>query len=162
MGKLLKTGIEVCIGTDGAASNNNLDLLAEVQTAALLAKQEQSDATCLNAWRALEMLTLSPARALGLESSLGSLEAGKAADIVALDLDDPCTQPLHNVASQLVYAAHSRQFSHLWVAGRMLLENGRLCTLDWAGIAAEAENWRQRLRPWAEAGGRRPKGMVAE
>jgi 5-methylthioadenosine/S-adenosylhomocysteine deaminase len=111
------------LGTDGAASNNDLDLLAEAQTAALLAKGVSADARACSAREVIEMLTINGARVLGLDQRIGSIEAGKQADFCALDLRAPETQPLHHVLSQLVYAASTRQVSDVWVAGRRVLES---------------------------------------
>jgi len=138
-------GINVSVGTDGAASNNSLDLLAELRTAALLAKAVANEPQAVNAWQALDMVTINAARALGCEQDLGSIEAGKQADLCALDLDAPETQPLHHVHSQLVYAAASRQFTDVWVAGRRLLEDGELTTLDVERIIAKACRWQAKL-----------------
>ena len=137
--------VNLALGTDGAASNNNLDLLGEAQTAALLAKGFTGQADAITAFEALEMLTINGARALGLEQEVGSIESGKQADLAALDLSHPETQPLHNVVSQLIYAASSRQFTDVWVAGERLLQAGELTTLDMAAILARAERWRVRM-----------------
>lgn len=142
---LLQSGVNVSIGTDGAASNNNLDLLGELRTAALLAKGASGDPTALPAQQALELVTINAAQALGLEHEIGSIEAGKQADLCALDLDHPETQPLHHVVSQVVYSASSRQVSDVWVAGRRLLEQGRLTTIDLDKVLAQAGEWRQRI-----------------
>lgn len=143
--RLLQAGVTVALGTDGAASNNDLDLLNELQTAALLAKAVAGAATALPAWDALEMATLNGARALGLEREIGSLEPGKAADCIAVDLDHPATQPLYSVASQLAYAAGRDQVSDVWVAGRRLLAGGAFTRLDWPALRDEAEQWRRRI-----------------
>ncbi|MEJ2400991.1 MAG: TRZ/ATZ family hydrolase [Xanthomonadales bacterium] len=145
VGALLDAGVNVAIGTDGAASNNDLDLLAETQTAALLAKAVAGDARVLSAGQALEIMTLNGARALGMADDIGSIEAGKQADLCAIDLATPATQPLHNVVSQLLYAASSGQVSDVWVAGRRVLNSGRLTTIDESEVLASAERWRARL-----------------
>ncbi|KAA9131874.1 TRZ/ATZ family hydrolase [Marinihelvus fidelis] len=143
--QLLAAGVNVAVGTDGAASNNDLDLLGELRTAALLAKGSSGDPAALDAWAAIEMATLSGARALGLGDRLGSIEPGKAADLAAMDLSAPETQPEHHVQSQVVYAANSRQFSHVWVAGKALMEEGELTTLDVDRVVARAAEWDERL-----------------
>jgi 5-methylthioadenosine/S-adenosylhomocysteine deaminase len=143
--KLLKAGVNVAIGTDGAASNNDLDLLGELRSAALLAKGVSGDASALPAHAALRMATLAGARALGLEQEFGSLEKGKAADFIAVDLERPATQPVYNVQSQLVYAAGRDQVTDVYVAGRALLREGKLLTLDEAQTLARAAEWRQRI-----------------
>jgi len=142
---LKQAGINVALGTDGAASNNDLDLLSEAQTAALLAKGVAGDAQVVDAFEALEMLTINGARALGIEDQVGSIEPGKQADLCALDLGAPETQPLHHVASQVIYAASSRQVSDVWVAGRRVLETGRLTTIDLDDVLQRAGKWRSKL-----------------
>jgi len=142
---LQTAGVNVALGTDGAGSNNDLDLLSEAQTAALLAKGVAGDARAVDAFAALEMLTVNGARALGLEDTIGTLEPGKQADLLALGLDAPETQPLHHVVSQLVYAASSRQVSDLWVAGQRVLDTGRLTTIDLDDVLDRARAWRSKL-----------------
>ena len=142
---LQQAGVNVALGTDGAASNNDLDLLSEAQTAALLAKGVAGDAQVVDAFAAVEMLTINGARALGLDDRIGSIEPGKQADLCALDLGAPETQPLHHVISQVVYAASSRQVSDVWVAGRRVLETGRLTTIDLEDILQRADQWRLKL-----------------
>ncbi len=144
--KLLAAGVNLALGTDGAASNNDLDMLGELRTAALLAKAVSGDAQALPAAAALRMATLGGARAFGLENQIGSLLRGKSADFCAIDLDHPATQPVYNVISQIVYAAGRDQVSDVFVAGRALLRNGQLQTLDQAAVLARAREWRDRLR----------------
>ncbi len=143
--RLREAGVNVALGTDGAASNNQLDMLGEMHLAALLAKGVAGSAAALPAPRALRMATLDGARALGLEEETGSLEVGKSADLVAIDLGHPNTQPIHNPLSQLVYAANGSQVRHVWVAGRQLLRDGQPTTLDSQEILDEARAWRARL-----------------
>ena len=143
--KLLDAGINVALGTDGPASNNDLDVLGEMKTAALLAKGVACDARAVPAATALRMATLNGAKALGLDSEIGSLEAGKSADIVALDLGDIETQPLFDPISDIVYAASRHQVTDVWVAGRRLLNKRELTTLDRDDITARAVAWRDRL-----------------
>jgi 5-methylthioadenosine/S-adenosylhomocysteine deaminase len=142
---LQQAGVNVALGTDGAASNNDLDLLAEVQTAALLAKGVAGDAQAVDAFAAVELSTINGAVALGLDQEIGSIETGKQADLCALDLSGPETQPLHHVVSQLVYAASSRQVTDVWVAGRRVLESGRLTTIELGEVLDKARAWRSRL-----------------
>ena len=142
---LVKAGVNVALGTDGAASNNDLDLLAEGQTAALLAKGISGDAETVNAFQVLEMMTINGAQALGISDRVGSIEQGKQADLCALDMATPETQPLHHVISQLVYAASTRQVSDVWIAGKQLLKHGELTTIDMDRVMAAARKWQSRL-----------------
>ena len=143
--RLLDAGINVALGTDGAASNNDLDMLGEMRSAALLAKAVAGDAAALPAPQALRMATLNGARALGLDGITGSLVAGKAADVTAVDLSALPTQPVYNPVSQLVYAAGREQVTDVWVEGRHLLKEGVLTTLDEAEIRNRARQWRDRI-----------------
>lgn len=142
---LFAAGVNVCLGTDGAASNNNLDLLEEVRCAALLAKGMSQDATAVDAVQAVDMITINGAAALGMEAEIGTIEPGKRADLCALDLADPQTQPVHNVFSQIVYAASGSQVSDVWVAGKRIMAGRELSTLDQPSLLANAEAWRRRL-----------------
>ncbi|MEY6432250.1 TRZ/ATZ family hydrolase [Thioalkalicoccus limnaeus] len=143
--RLIEAGVDVALGTDGAASNNDLNLLGEMRTAALLAKGVAHSAAAVPAATALRMATLNGARAFGLDREIGSLEPGKAADLVALDLRDSHTQPIYNPVSQLVYAAGRHQVRHVWVAGQQLIRDGQPTTLDAATILAEAQDWARRI-----------------
>ncbi len=143
--RLLEGGVNVALGTDGAASNNDLDLLAEMQSAALLAKGVAGDPAVLPAFQALEMATLHGARALGLEAETGSLVPGKWADMIAVDLSRLETRPIYDPVSQIVYAAGREQVTHLWVAGRALMRERALTTLEEAAVASEALEWQARL-----------------
>lgn len=145
LAKLLERGVAVAIGTDGAASNNDLDMLDELQTAALLAKGVSEDPAVLPAHAALEAATLGGARALGLDDITGSLAAGKQADIVAIDLSDSATQPVYHPLSQIVYSAARHQVSDVWVGGKRLLENRQLTTLDENEIVNKAAEMAQRI-----------------
>ncbi|CAI8972653.1 TRZ/ATZ family hydrolase [Methylocaldum szegediense] len=142
--KLIKAGINVAIGTDGAASNNDLDLMGEMRSAALLSKAVANDAAAVPAHTALRMATLNGARALGLESDIGSLEVGKYADITAIRLDELETQPLYDPISNVVYAAGRHQVTDVWVGGRRLLKNRELITLDIDEILQKAAAWREK------------------
>ena len=144
--KLLNAGVNVALGTDGAASNNDLDLLGEMRSAALLAKGVVGDARALPAAQALHMATLAGARALGLERETGSLVVGKSADFIAVNLGGVSTQPVYNVLSQLVYAANRDQVSDVFVAGRALMRDRRLLTLDEPAILARAQEWQQKIK----------------
>ncbi|MDP3859044.1 MAG: TRZ/ATZ family hydrolase [Stagnimonas sp.] len=145
--RLLKAGVNVALGTDGAASNNDLDLFGELKTAALLAKAVAGDAEALPAAQALQMATLNGAKALGLDERIGSLLPGKQADFIAVDLDALNTQPVYHLLSQLAYAVNSRQVTDVYVAGRALLRGGLLTTLDEAALRARAREWAAKLRP---------------
>ncbi|MCJ8205227.1 TRZ/ATZ family hydrolase [Pseudomonas sp. RGM2987] len=143
--RLWQAGVNVAIGTDGAASNNDLDLLGETRTAALLAKAVAGSASALDAHRALRMATLNGARALGIEATVGSLEVGKAADLVAFDLSGLAQQPVYDPVSQLIYATGRDCVKYLWVAGKPLLEDGRLTRQDEAQLTATAQAWGRRI-----------------
>jgi 5-methylthioadenosine/S-adenosylhomocysteine deaminase len=145
VGKLIKVGVNVALGTDGAASNNNLDMLEEMHLAALLAKGVAGDATAVPAAQALRMATLNGARALGLDSEIGSLINGKRADIAAIDLSGIDTLPLYDPLSQIVYAANRNDVTDVWVNGRRVLASRRLATLDPAALAAKAAAWRDKI-----------------
>ncbi|HEY0634968.1 MAG TPA: TRZ/ATZ family hydrolase [Gammaproteobacteria bacterium] len=144
--KLLKHGVNVALGTDGAASNNDLDMLGEMRTAALLAKGVAHDASAVPAMTALRMATINGARALGIDHITGSIEPGKAADLTAIRLEQLETQPLYNPLSKLVYAATREQVTDVWVAGQHLLKERRLTTLDEEDILMRAKRWQQKLR----------------
>ncbi len=143
--ELNRAGVNVAIGTDGAASNNDLDMIQELRTAGLLAKGITGDPTAVPAHRALEMATLGGARAIAREDEIGSLVPGKAADIIAIDLGAPETRPVYNPVSQVVYAASRRQVSHVWVEGEPLLDNGELLTLDEQAILEKADRWQRKI-----------------
>jgi 5-methylthioadenosine/S-adenosylhomocysteine deaminase len=145
--RLVRAGVNVAIGTDGAASNNDLDVMGEMRMAALLAKAVDDDASAIPAHTALRMATLNGARALGLDGETGSLVRGKAADITAIRLDGIETQPLFNPISDLVYAASRHQVTDVWVAGKRLLKQRELTTLNLAEISRKAALWRDKLMP---------------
>jgi 5-methylthioadenosine/S-adenosylhomocysteine deaminase len=143
--KLLKAGVKVALGTDGAASNNDLNMLGEMHTCSLLAKGVAGDATAVPAAAALELATLGGARALGLEESIGSLVPGKGADLAALDFGGPESQPVYDPISHLVYASDRHMVSDVWIAGRRVLSDGTLMTVDADALVANAEEWRGRI-----------------
>ncbi len=143
--QLQKGGVNVCIGTDGAASNNDLDLLGEVRTAALLAKAVSGNAAALNAFEALEMATINGAVALGLADCLGSLEPGKWADVIAIDLSGVETQPVYHPASQIVYATPAQRVTHSWIGGKLQLDNRRLVNIDIHAVREKAAQWAARI-----------------
>jgi 5-methylthioadenosine/S-adenosylhomocysteine deaminase len=144
--RLQQAGINVALGTDGGASNNDLDMFGEMRTAALLAKAVGKDAAALDAHAALRMATLNGAKALGIDAIVGSLEPGKRADITAVALDDLEMQPLYNPASQLVYTSAGHRVTHVWVNGQCLLSERVLQTMDETEIKGRAEQWRRKIQ----------------
>ncbi len=144
-GELLRAGVSLGLGTDGAASNNDLSMLGEMRTACLLAKGVAQDASVLSAAQALEMGTLGGARSLGLDDRIGSLEPGKDADVVGIDLSPPETWPVYHPISQIVYSASTQQVSDVWVAGRRVLEDRQLRHIDLDEVSGRAEAWRRRI-----------------
>lgn len=145
--KLHKAGVNVALGTDGAASNNDLDMLAEMRTAALIGKAVAGDASAVPALQALEMATLNGARALGMEDSIGSLEPGKLADIVAIRMNSFNAMPVYNIISHLVYSTQSNQVSHVWVGGKLLVEGGQLTTIDTQKLHSNVLVWQAHIQP---------------
>jgi 5-methylthioadenosine/S-adenosylhomocysteine deaminase len=143
--RLQEHGINVALGTDGAACNNDLDLLSEARTAALMAKGFSADPCVLNAFQALEMMTINAAQALGQADQLGSIEPGKQADLCAIRMDSLQTTPMYDVVSHLIYAASSQQVSHVWVAGHMLLDDQVFLHLDVSDIIDRARHWAERI-----------------
>jgi 5-methylthioadenosine/S-adenosylhomocysteine deaminase len=143
--KLVDAGVNVALGTDGAASNNDLDMLGEMRSAALLAKAVHQDASALPAHTALRMATLNGARALGMADKTGSLETGKWADISSIDLGALETQPLYDPVSQLVYAAGREQVTDVWVAGQHVLKDRALTHLDTRELIQRAHGWQTRI-----------------
>jgi len=143
--ELLDEGVNVALGTDGAASNNDLDMLGEMRSAALLAKGHSGNAAALPAAQALAMATINGAKALGLAEKTGSIEVGKAADLICVDLNVTATQPVYNPISQIVYAASRDQISDVWVAGNALMTDHSLTTLDEEHLIAQAQAWRNRI-----------------
>ena len=142
---LERAGITLAIGTDGCASNNDLDMVGETRTAALLAKAVANDAAGFNAHEALRAATLGGATAMGLDDHVGSIEPGKQADMACIDLGQLETQPLHHVVSQLIYATGRHQVSDVWIAGAHKLRERVLVDMDLDGILANARQWRQRI-----------------
>ncbi len=143
--QLLARGVRVALGTDGAASNNDLDVLAEAQTAGLVAAGVSSRPGALVATDLLRMATLEGARALGLADCTGSLLPGKWADMCCVDLRSPGSWPVHDVATTLVYACSARQVTDSWVAGRRLLAEGNLLYIDEQAVLERADAWRHRI-----------------
>jgi len=143
--KCIAAGINVALGTDGAASNNDLDMFGEMRTAALLGKAVAGDASAIPAMTALRMATINGAKALGLDNETGSLSIGKAADVIAVDLSHLETQPLYCPVSQIVYAASRQQVTDVWVAGKRLLQQRHLTTVNIDELKIKVAEWRERL-----------------
>ena len=137
----LNTGL----GTDGAASNNRLDLFEEMRIAALLAKATSGRANSVPAEAALHMATLGAARALGLDQDIGSIAPGKLADLCAVNLDATGLSPVYHPLSHLVYAAGREDVSHVWVAGNLVVDQGHLTGLDSGELRAKARAWQARI-----------------
>ncbi len=146
VGKLQRAGVNVCIGIDGAASNNDLDMLDEMRTAAILAKAVDNDARTLPAAAALRTATINGAKALGIDDVTGSLEVGKSADMITINLDNLSTQPVHNPVSQIVYAGARHHVTNVWVRGKQLLANNSLLTLDENAILENSREWLKKIQ----------------
>lgn len=144
--KLAKKGINITIGTDGAASNNDLDMFAEMRQAAILAKAVAQDATAIPAETALKMATINAAKSLGIDHVTGSLKKGKSADIIAVDFSDVESSPCYDVISQLVYATGRHQVSDVWVEGAHLLKDRQLTTINETKIIETAQQWATKIR----------------
>ncbi|HRE69936.1 MAG: TRZ/ATZ family hydrolase [Candidatus Accumulibacter sp.] len=147
LAELAAKGINIGLGTDGAASNNRLDLLQEMRLAALLAKAQSGRADAIKAHQVLHMATLGGARALGLEARIGSITPGKAADLCAVALDEFALAPCYEPVSHLTYAVAREHVSAVWVAGRMLVENGQLIESNETGLIKLALLWQNKIRP---------------
>jgi len=143
--KLLAAGVNVALGTDGAASNNDLDMLSEMRSMALIGKAVAEDASAIPAATALRIATLNGAKALGIDNETGSLTAGKAADITAIDLSAIATQPVYHAISQIVYAASRDQVTDVWISGKHVLNNHQLTTLNENDIKQKARAWRDKI-----------------
>ncbi len=143
--RCLAAGINVALGTDGAASNNDLDMFGEMRTAALLGKAVAADASAVPAMTALRMATINGAKALGLDSCCGSLSIGKSADVIAIDFKHLETQPLYCPVSQIVYAVSRQQVTDVWVAGKRLLKQRQLTTINLEDLLLRISTWQQRL-----------------
>jgi len=143
--KCIAAGINVALGTDGAASNNDLDMFGEMRTAALLAKGVSGDASAVPAMTAIKMGNINGAKALGLEDKIGSLEVGKLADVIAIDMDQLETQPLYDPVSQIVYATSRQQVTDVWVAGKQLLRQRKLTTININELKNKVSEWQNKL-----------------
>jgi len=145
--QLLQAGVNIGIGTDGAASNNRLDLFSEMRLAALLAKGSGSDPQIMPAHRALEAATIGGARALGIQDKIGSITTGKFADLTAVDLSTPELTPCYDPVSHLVYAAGREHVTDVWVGGVRRVANRALIDIDEAALCTRANHWKNRLHP---------------
>jgi len=146
VGALIKAGVNVALGTDGAASNNDLDMFGEMRSAALLGKITADDATAVSAREVLAMATINGAKALGLEDKIGSLEIGKQADMVAIDLNHVSTQPVYDPIAQLIYSCSRDQVSDVWVAGVQRVNNKKVVDLDEADLIHKAQVWAKKIK----------------
>lgn len=144
--QMIDQGVKLGIGTDGAASNNTLDLLRDMQLAALLHKVITRDATALPAHTMLEMATVSGARVLGLDDRIGTLAEGREADLVCVSVNEPHTVPMYDPASHLVFAARSADVRHVMVRGKVLVRDRELLTLDQERIEAQAKEFSESIR----------------
>ena len=144
--KLQEAGVNVSLGTDGASSNNDLDMIGEMRTASLLAKGVSESPVSMNAHDTISTATRNGAKAIGLDHIIGSVEAGKQADLVAIDLSQPATQPVYHPLNQLVYSATRDQVSDVWIAGNQVLENRQLTTMDEERILAVANEWKEKIQ----------------
>ena len=143
--EMLRRGINVALGTDGAASNNRLDILGEMRLASLLAKVASGEPSSVPAAMALRMATLNGATALGLDAQTGSLEPGKQADIVAVDLSGIGTQPMYDAVSHLAYAAGRESVTDVWVGGEHVVADRQLTTIDETSLLARTHAWQEQL-----------------
>lgn len=143
--QLHKQKINVCLGTDGAASNNDLDMFSEMRTAAMLSKGVSGDASSCNIEQSIRMATINGAKALGLSDQIGSLEAGKKADIIAVDFSQLNSQPVYNPVAQLVYATNSMQVSHVWINGEQKIKDYQLTDIDAVEIITAAQQWQHKI-----------------
>ena len=144
--ELYQAGVNVCLGTDGSASNNDLDMFGEMRTAALLAKGVSGNSTALDAQTALQMATLNGAKALGMQDTIGSLVKGKQADVVAIDLEQLETMPCYDPVAQIVYSGNRQQVTDVWIAGKQVLSNRKLTTLEYERLIEKSKNWEQRIK----------------
>lgn len=144
---LIQQGINVALGTDGAASNNDLDMFGEMRSAAFLGKITANNPKAVPAETALKMATINGAKALGIDHLTGSLETGKAADFIAINLDHVETQPVYHPISQIVYATPRSQVTDVWVAGKQLLKNRELTTINQKELLEKTQLWRDKIKP---------------
>lgn len=139
---LQNLGLNVALGTDSVASNNDLNMLNEMRTATFLAKVMRQDPVCLNVNETLAMASINGAKALGIDQVVGTLKAGKAADFIAINLDEIETLPVFDPAVQIIYSSSRHQITDVWVAGKQLLKNRELLTIDEEALKAKARLWK--------------------
>jgi 5-methylthioadenosine/S-adenosylhomocysteine deaminase len=145
---MLTNGLTVGLGTDGCASNNNLDLFTEMDMAAKLHKINTLDTTVMDAVTVLRMATIEGARVLGIGHLVGSLEEGKKADIIIVDTNKPHLTPMYNPFSHLVYAARGNDVRHAIIAGCTVMENRKLMTINLREIMASAREKARLVKGW--------------
>jgi len=143
---MLRSNVNVGIGTDGAASNNRLDMFAEMRMAALLAKGANEDPAALPAHQALEMVTVNAAKALGLDDKIGTIEVGKKADLVAVKLNDITISPCYDPVSHLVYTCGREHVTHTWVAGELRYSNGLYANIEPLELKEIIKKWQPKLK----------------
>ena len=143
---MLRAGVNVSIGTDGPASNNDLNMFAEAQLAAMIQKGVSGDPTVLPAEQVFAMMTIDGARAVGMADRLGSIETGKLADLVVLDFDSPNLTPCYDLYSNLIYAAAPANVRHVMIHGRMILQDGQMLTLDEEQVMADVQAIARQIR----------------
>lgn len=143
---LQSSGVNVALGTDGTASNNDLDMFGEMRMASLLAKGTSGDPTALPAHETLKLATLNGARALGMEERIGSIVPGKSADLVVIDLSGIATQPIYDPVSQIVYSSTRDQVTDVWINGRRVLKEQQLTLMDESALQNEVASWGKKIR----------------
>ncbi|MDY7038795.1 MAG: amidohydrolase family protein, partial [Thermodesulfobacteriota bacterium] len=150
--EMLDSNLTVGLGTDGCASNNNLDLFTEMDMAAKLHKINKMDTTVLNALTVLRMATIDGARALGIGDVTGSLEKGKKADVIIVDIKKPHLTPMYNPYSHLVYSARGNDVSHSIINGRLVMEDRKLLTMDLYRVMESAKKKSRDVKEWLHIG----------
>jgi 5-methylthioadenosine/S-adenosylhomocysteine deaminase len=143
---MLTEGVKVTFGTDGAASNNDLNILSEMATTSKVHKALSSNPTVLDAKTILLMATRWGSDVLGLGKKIGSLQKGKRADMITLNLRKPHLTPLYNVYSHIVYAAMASDIEAVMINGKMVVDQGKLCTADEEEILAKAKVWQEKIK----------------
>lgn len=144
--KMIEAGVNVAIGTDGAASNNDLDLLGETRTAGFIGKMAAKNAAALPAQQLLRMATINGAKAIGLGDLTGSIETGKQADLISIDFNNVALQPVYDVVSHIIYSASRDDIQNTWVAGERLLHNRQLTRMNPAALIDNARDWAARIK----------------